>query len=199
VVKEQGHVDGVVATAWLDETTGRRSSLRIDAAGEPEYETAMSLPVTHADGSVTATVFSIDHRRREVVQSTSPVFPEDLEQGFGEDDFLRQQVTAGALRADGTEMVDGRELVRLVPVEVATGSDPAEDGRPPAMDRGTNVHWVEPDTYRPIKRLSYGGTANEATETYTYLPRTPQNLALLEPDIPADFRGVPGHTGPGHG
>jgi hypothetical protein len=31
---------------------------------------------------------------------------EELEQGFGEDDFLRQQVAAGALREDGTEMVD---------------------------------------------------------------------------------------------
>ena len=199
MVKEQDHVDGVVSRAWLDEATGRRSSLRIDAAGDPEYETAMSLPVTAADGSVSATVFSIDHRQREVVESTSPFFPEELEQGFGEDDALRQQVAAGALREDGTEIVDGRELVRLVPVEVAAG-DPAETGRPPAMDRGTNVHWVEPDTYRPIKRLWYGGTANEATETYTYLPRTPQNLALLEPDIPADYQGVDGHTAPGsHG
>jgi len=194
VVKEQDHVDGAVSTARLDETTGRRSSLRIDAAGEPEYETAMSPPVTGADGSVTATVFSIDHRRREVVRSTSPFFPEELAQGFGEDDLLRQQVATGALHEDGTEIVDGRELLRLVPPGEVPAADPAETGRPPAMDRGITVYWVEPDSYRPIKHLWYGGTPTEITETYTYLPRTPQNLALLEPDIPDGYQGVEGHT-----
>jgi hypothetical protein len=196
VVKEQDHVDGVVSTAWLDEATGRRSSLRIDGAGEPEYETAMSPVVTGPDGSASATVFSIDHRRREVVQSTSPFFPEELALGFGEDDILREQVATGALHEDGTEIIDGRELVRLVPPDEAPAGDPADTGRPPAMDRGVNVHWVEPDTYRPIKRLWYGGTPNEATETYTYLPRTPQNLALLEPHIPDGYQGAEGHTGP---
>jgi hypothetical protein len=78
----------------------------------------------------------------------------------------------GSMVTDGTEVVDGRELLRY--------RDVANDG----------VVWLDPDTREIVKRRFSPGGEDEQGETYEYLARTPENLAVLVPEVP------PGYTTP---
>jgi hypothetical protein len=71
------------------------------------------------------------------------------------------------MQVDGTEVVDGRELIRLHEVSYKT-------------------LLVDHDTYRPVRAIGEGIDDN-VTTTIDYLPRTPDNLALLRSVIPDDF------------
>lgn len=50
-------------------------------------------------------------------------------------------------------------------------------------DPSLGVTWVDPETYRPVKRIGYPGSDAEYTMTYEYLERTDENLELLVPDV----------------
>ena len=94
--------------------------------------------------------------------------------------MLRDDVAAGRLVEDGTEVVEGRELIRLAGIEgTATAG---------------HVVLVDPDTYLPVRAR---GTLDGRTyrQTYEYLPRTPDTLALLVPPIPEGFIRVDPLTG----
>jgi hypothetical protein len=71
------------------------------------------------------------------------------------------------VQVDGTEVVDGRELIRMHEVSYRT-------------------FLVDPDTYRPVRAIGEGSN-NNATTTIDYLPRTRENLGLLRTVIPDDF------------
>lgn len=49
-----------------------------------------------------------------------------------------------------------------------------------------SVVLVDPATHLPISSTRHAGTEFESAETYGYLPRTPDNLALLEPPAVPD-------------
>jgi len=98
----------------------------------------------------------------------------DVKGDFG---TLRDAVAAGRLSEDGTEVIDGRELIRLTRIEPVPGV-------------ADHVVLVDPDTYLPVRargRLSSGETFSQ---TYDYLPRTAENLALLLPPLPEGFTQV---------
>jgi len=86
---------------------------------------------------------------------------------------LRDDVAGGRLMEDGTEVVDGRELIRLTRIE-------------PAGAAG-DVVLVDPDTYLPVRARGTLDGGVTFSQTYEYLPRTPENLARLLPPIPEGF------------
>ena len=74
---------------------------------------------------------------------------------------------------DGTEVVDGQELVRVVEAE-------------PTSDV---VRYVDPDSYRPVRAVG-GDEGHDYVTTIEYLPRTPELLAAFTPVIPEGFAEV---------
>lgn len=97
---------------------------------------------------------------------------------------IAEDLARGWMREDGTEVVDGRELIRVVVADSGPYS-PAD------------ATWlVDPETYLPVQLV---GDASDGTDagpdidqgyvtTFEYLPRTPDNLAQLRAaDPPAGF------------
>jgi hypothetical protein len=105
----------------------------------------------------------------------------------GSVEFIRQSVDADMLVADGTQVVDGRELLRL-------------RYAPTGGERPDTTILVDPDTYRPVLQIDgpqditdVNGVAHHFSRRVTrfeYLPRTAENLALLSPPIPDGFTEV---------
>jgi hypothetical protein len=91
---------------------------------------------------------------------------------------IAERLAAGQLARDGTETVDGRELIRLH--DVATAELPDDF----AIDQ---FYLVDPETYRPVQAYGDRGGPEEFTLTFEYLPRTPENLALLAVEVPDGF------------
>jgi hypothetical protein len=108
--------------------------------------------------------------KEEPYQSTS--FPE-LE--------VQEEIAAGHLAVDGTEVIDGQELIRLR--DVATAELPEDF----AVDQFV---YVDPDTYLPVQLRSDVGGPDENVATFEYLPRTAANLELLVPPVPAGYTEV---------
>jgi hypothetical protein len=92
---------------------------------------------------------------------------------------LRDEVAAGIWVADGTEVVDGRELIRL-------RLDPDAD----IPSSSGQTAYVDPDTYLPVEVRGDVGGPDESILRYEYLPRTAANLALLSPPVPAGYTKV---------
>lgn len=151
--------------AWRDQTSLSIRRLHNAADGQASLDTAMA-----RDG-----VRTVDYCFEEYTTEEEPPFPD----GAGTTSVvvdLADELASGRAREDGTEIVDGRELIRVV-----------EDGAPYAA-------WlVDPETYRPVQlRGEVGdGNATAYTTTFEYLPRTPENLARLRAaDPPAGFAQV---------
>jgi hypothetical protein len=119
---------------------------------------------------------------------------------------LSEELAAGAFTVDGTVTVDGRELLRLVPVEVPleTTGDPVDDDELMAVATiGTQIVYVDPATYLPVRiedqrasaspedGVPTSGSSAPSSNTYLeFLPRTPANLELLVPPVPAGYTQV---------
>lgn len=111
----------------------------------------------------------VDHCRREYSDVESPVVAHP---GWG---YLRMYLETGDIVEDGTEQVDGRELIRL------------------RNHDSSYVYLVDPETYLPVQEIvaaAPGGTARTVT-TFERLERTPDNLALLTPPVPDGFAPAP--------
>jgi len=108
---------------------------------------------------------AIDFCHREYATETGPIvrYP-----GAGYVDLFLQ---TGDFVVDGIRTVDGRDLIRVH-----------------SRNPGGAEALIDPDTWLPVQTsLDVGG----ATVTrYEYLPRTPENLALLTPRVPAGFTAV---------
>jgi hypothetical protein len=63
----------------------------------------------------------------------------------------------------------------------------AETQTDPADDEILGITLVDPETYRPVRRIGYPGSDAEYVQDFEYLPRTPENLADLEAEVPAGF------------
>jgi hypothetical protein len=104
--------------------------------------------------------------------------------------YLRMYLETGDIVVDGTEELDGRELIRL------------------RNHDSSFVYLVDPETYLPVQeRQTYPAGEAPTVTTYERLPRTAENLALLSPPVPDGFEladlaeiaecdGVNLHTGP---
>jgi hypothetical protein len=106
---------------------------------------------------------------------------------------IRDGLESGELILDGTETVDGRELIRIINAK-DFGQDQEKRRKEKILgqDEPTGagdlyVYLVDPDTYRPVQLTSFPGSDAELVMHFNYLARTPENLALLTPPIPEGF------------
>jgi len=168
----------VVSEHWTDGTSG--ASRVVMQGGQLD----MNVDVGPLTGP---TIDSPAHSGQRVVDFCARQYVDHIDTGGASTDVdpdalgtLRDDVAAGRLVEDGTEVVEGRELIRLAGIEgTATAG---------------HVVLVDPDTYLPVRAR---GTLDGRTyrQTYEYLPRTPDTLALLVPPIPEGFIRVDPLTG----
>ena len=124
------------------------------------------------------TIDSPAHSGQRVVDYCTRQYVDHVDTGGASTDIdeighLRDEVAAGRLVEDGTEVVDGRALIRLTGIEgTATAG---------------HVVLVDPDSYLPVRARGTLATGETYSQTYEFLPRTPENLALLLPPIPEGF------------
>jgi len=155
---------------WTDETTGLARSLSFDDGGAPSYDTGpvtAPLPDSEPDAQLGRTVDHCLGAYTEGESASPPVAGSATR-------WIQNALADGTMVEEGTEVVDGRELIRLHQVVEAYG------------EREERVLLVDPDTHRPV-RVVYPGTDNEYVQTYEYLERTPENLAVLSPPVPDGF------------
>jgi hypothetical protein len=105
----------------------------------------------------------------------------------GDADWVRQLLSEGRYVEDGTETVDGSELVRILIRDPDTG-DPST----------RSVLLVDPETYLPVVDRHFDDEGKiELEVTFEYLPRSQENLALVTmPPVPDGYtqtapEGVP--------
>lgn len=173
-VDEQVSPDGERKTLemWHDETTGIARILVRDRQGNPVSDVG---PLTGP------TIESPTYSGQLVVDHCSQSYVEHLDTGEASTNLgagvqdVRDLVAEGELVEDGTEEVDGRELIRL------QGTD---------SEGGTFVLLVDPDTYRVVGQRGTFSTGETYATVYDYLPRTAENLDLLHPPISDGFTRV---------
>jgi hypothetical protein len=167
-----------VTEFWTDEISDATRILRRDAQGDPLEDVG---PLTGP------TLESPSHSGQRAVYYCTQQYTELRDTGGASTDLeaggirqLRDFVAAGELVEDGTEVVDGRQLIRLVRPDVEAGEDIV-------------IMLVDPDTYLPVGArgtIRHGGRGETYSQTYEFLPRTPENLALVNPPIPDGFTQV---------
>ena len=175
VVTEARNAEGIVVRSWKDERTGLWRDLAIGADGLPRSDSGAYTRAQVGDEVVISTR-QVDHCFREYedtelrmpIETARQAMPEDQRAGEIPDTVFED----GTLVAEGTEVVDGRELLRY--------RDDANDG----------VVWLDPETRELVKRRYAPGSDAEQATTYEYLAPTPENLAQLVPVVP------PGYTTP---
>jgi len=231
----QGEDDGMPigdAEAWVDEQTGARRDLRYDSEGQPLFDTGRAVaPAVDDTGPPPLPpdavpidpslpqerIRQVDHCFGEYEEYDQAAMP-----GQSEAEFIGEQLAEGSLVEDGTEVVDGRELIRLVEVPMELGPRRGEGARrPPGTQTTTTVAVPDPDdldpstfeyiehiylvdaeTYRPARVIGFPGEAPDYSDalyiqTIEYLPRTPENMASLSPPVPDGFELVPNLRGDG--
>lgn len=212
---------GTDSEMWTDEQSGAMRSLSLDEQGAPAFDSGPATPPAVDDvgpgmpppgtppfdpSLPQITMRKVDHCFGEYRDFEQAALP-----GSNEAARVRDGLADGSMVRDGTQVVDGRELIRVVPVIApATGAgdagpgttptdtstpqttpadpdapSPAPDGEP-TLDTD-HVTLVDPESYRPVMLLGYPGSSAEYVMTVEYLPRTPENLALLSPPVPDGF------------
>jgi hypothetical protein len=160
-----------VTEFWTDETSSATRILDRDTTGDPVLDV----------GPLTApSLESPAHPGQRVVDYCTRTYVDHQDTGGASTDIeldglreLRDAVAAGQWVEDGTEMVDGRDLIRLVQAEERHGSG--------------HVLLVDPDSYLPVRARGTLSTGEAYSQTYEYVPRTPDSLAGLRPPIPSGF------------
>jgi hypothetical protein len=212
---------------WTDEQSGAMRSLHYDADGQPSFDTGRAVaPAVDDPGPPPippgATPFDpslpqerirqVDHCFAEYREYDQTAIP-----GRNEAEQIGEQLANGGLVEDGTEVMDGRELIRLVEVPPPPGprqGRPAPTGSPTTDPPATttpdpdtfefveHIYLVDAETFRPVHIIGYPGDAADYSDamyvaTIDYLPRTPENLALLAAPAPDGFDLVPDLRGDG--
>jgi hypothetical protein len=167
-----------VTEFWTDETSDATRILTRNPEGDPLLDTG---PLTGPTDE------SPSHSGQRTVSYCTQKYVEHRDTGGASTDMsfdgirqLRDDVARGELVEDGTEVVDGRELIRLIRPDVEAGEDIA-------------TMLVDPDTYLPVRArgtIRHGGLGETFSQTYEFLPRTPENLALVSPPVPEGFTQV---------
>jgi hypothetical protein len=244
----QDATTGSDSEMWSDEQSGLFRSLSLDESGDPSLDTGPASPpgvddvgpppippdVPPFDPSLPSGL----HRQVDHCFSEYRDYEETLLPARNEAQRVREGLEDGTMREDGTQVVDGRELIRIVPLlpdgdapgSAADGDGPpttvtvppeppttittppppttvpAGDDEPPAPTTtvpadpgatdgdddattvdGDHTTLVDPSTYRPVMVIGYPDSDAEYVMTIEYLPRTPENLALLSPPLPDGF------------
>lgn len=174
IVDRQVLPDGgaIVLEIWADETSQASRLLERNARGEPMVDVGPLVGPTVESPSHPGqrAVYHCIQQYTEIADTGSA--STDIEGGTFSPQQLRDDVATGRLVEGGTEVVDGRELIRLV----------TSDG---------NVVLVDPDSHRAVGlRGTFAGVGGTYDQTVEYLPRTPENLARITPPVPDGFARV---------
>lgn len=201
-LEELHAADGSVDHTWWDEATGSYHLIDRDIDGRVLYEAAATV-TPNADGADTWAEVQVDHVQRLSTELAPTALASEPERGPA--DTLRRRIDTGELRPDGTEVVDGQELLRLVdathdgePIgceDVPAGPERAScfactEGSPPP---GPPVvpFLADPVSLRPLRETHAAGTPAGFTTVYRYFVRDEQSPGVLTLDVPEGFRHVP--------
>jgi hypothetical protein len=172
VLTERRNAEGGVHRSWIDEETGLRRELSLDAAGRPVWDSGW-LSIREDGDEVVITTRDVDHCFREYQDDELRIpietFREATPDSWRVESVPETMIDDGELVADGTEVVDGRELLRYQDVE------------------NDATVWLDPETHDFVKRRFSAGSDAEQSETYEYMARTSDNLAVLQPRVPPGF------------
>lgn len=159
--------------AWRDQTTAATRLLAYTEDGERSIDSgpveAPSPDDEGPDPSKLSLDRVVDYCFEEYAVQEVPIPPGATDISSSLAEAVSRHLADGSMHEDGTEVVDGRELIRVI-----------EDSAPDA------IWYVDPDTYRPVLGVG-AGPDNTAVTTIEYLPRTPENLAQFSPVIPDGF------------
>jgi hypothetical protein len=151
-------------TSWVDLSTG---ACRTDTSlnGQP------SMTIFVEQGNA---VF-INHDLRDWwIRSSEGVACEPLTP-----QTIEHDLAAGHYTVDGNVILEGQASLKLVSTSATTGLHPVTQ---------LTTLWVNATTYLPIQSTSSGHLPEQTT--FTWLPATPTNVALLNVTVPAGFRQV---------
>jgi hypothetical protein len=170
-VTAQG-IDGQTLEQWRDPAGSR---WRVDAIGSDGRPRRAMLVAGPDDG--TRTVLTVDYAERAwwTYHLEQPDTPSDVSwiSMFDDPDDIRDALRLWSLHLVGNERVDGQDTVHL--------GGPKPTGRGIAIDI-----WVDAATYLPV-RITVVSPDLSIVSRYTWLARTPQNLAPFELKAPAGF------------
>jgi hypothetical protein len=189
--------------AWRDETSGAMRMLQHDEDGAPSFDTGPTTAPRPADGPPGQPIpnRTVDHCFSEYADGVQPSIP--VGPGSGTE-WVGNALEWGWWTEDGTQVVDGRELLRFREMlsdvnanpppgpggdQETTTPQPSVTG-PAPEDEVLGIALIDPETDRLVTYTGYPGSEAEYTMTLEYLPRTPENLALLVPPVPEGFTQV---------
>lgn len=81
---------------------------------------------------------------------------------------FREEIAAGTVEVNGRELMDGQETIHV------------RDSSKPGMQRD---FWVDATTFLPIRKVTTDKFGNRFESRFEWLPRTQENLRLLEVDL----------------
>lgn len=187
---------------WRDETTGGVRMLQHEEDGAPSLDTGPVTAPSPGDGPSSQPIpnRTVDYCFSEYAEGVQP----SLSIGAGSGtEWVQNALEWGWWTEDGTQVVDGRELLRFREMlsDVNANPPPGPDGdqettttEPQPWDTGTRqddevlgIALIDPETYRPVMYTGHPGSEFEYTTTYEYLPRTRENLARLVAPVPEGF------------
>jgi hypothetical protein len=197
-MEERHAADGSVDQMWMDEATGSFHLIDVDVDGRVVYEAASTVrQIGH--GSWTSAEVQVDHVQRLYAEVGGAL---TTEPETGPADTLRRRVDSQELRREGSEVVDGHELVRLAPTQEPVSCEDIPPGgerdacvdpgaRCPSAPPDADVVWADPVSLRPVREVHGGGTPVGFTVTYRYYTRAGESLRVLALDVPEGYRRVP--------
>ena len=169
--------DGRVSDRLFDQADGRYRTDYFDSQGRRDSSTALSRPPT----TCVITNVSVFYLRR--TWSMTQFDPGPRKPGSTPCDYhagpypdaaeVRAALESGHLYVIGEEQVDGKDTIHL-----GTG-----------LPHGLTDIWVDASTYLPFRDVISKPPSRVVNE-YSFLPRTPENLALLDLEIPDGFTYV---------
>jgi hypothetical protein len=160
-------------TVFWSDTAGKRDRSSFDFKGQPASDTATST------ASGTTTVLVVDHPSRSWWTYQTDARPPKR---FGKEilnlsdpDGIRDAIADGGLKLLGHDQTDGRDTLHVrLDVRIRKQVDTYVD------------MWVDAASYLPVKSVLTSPDYS-ATTTYTWLPRTANNLANLDLVPPAGY------------